>query len=54
MISMRQLARGAQLAPNLRVLQRSRAFASVSNSPLDKKVEMTNWEKGHYINYKYV
>lgn len=28
------------------------AYATVSNPPLDQKVEMTNWEKGHYINYK--
>ncbi|KAK5099474.1 Aconitate hydratase mitochondrial [Lithohypha guttulata] len=27
-------------------------YATVSNPPLDQKVEMTNWEKGHYINYK--
>lgn len=32
---------------------KSRAtYATVSNPPLDQKVEMTNWEKGHYINYK--
>ena len=24
----------------------------MTDDPLDKKVEMTNWEKGHYINYK--
>jgi aconitate hydratase len=29
-----------------------RGFASVSDAPLSKKVEMTNWEKGNYINYK--
>ncbi|KAL9110106.1 MAG: hypothetical protein Q9227_005300 [Pyrenula ochraceoflavens] len=29
-----------------------RTLATVTDSPLDKKVEMTNWEKGHYINYK--
>lgn len=29
-----------------------RAFATVSDAPLSKKVEMTNWEKGHYINYQ--
>jgi len=35
-----------------RVLGR-RGLASVSDAPnLSKKVEMTNWEKGHYINYK--
>lgn len=26
-------------------------FASVNDTALTKKVEMTNWEKGHYINY---
>ncbi|KIW00837.1 aconitate hydratase, mitochondrial [Verruconis gallopava] len=30
-----------------------RGFASVvDTSKLDRKVEMNNWEKGHYINYK--
>jgi aconitate hydratase len=24
----------------------------VRDDPLDRKVEMTNWEKGHYLNYK--
>ncbi|KAK6442878.1 Aconitate hydratase mitochondrial [Oleoguttula sp. CCFEE 5521] len=28
-----------------------RTFASVQDAPLTKKVEMTNWEKGHFINY---
>ncbi|KAG9999990.1 hypothetical protein KCU84_g23731, partial [Aureobasidium melanogenum] len=28
-----------------------RAFATVGDSPLSKKVEMTNWETGNYINY---
>ncbi|SMR63353.1 unnamed protein product [Zymoseptoria tritici ST99CH_3D1] len=28
-----------------------RSFATVNDSALTKKVEMTNWEKGHYINY---
>nr|BAJ99195.1 predicted protein [Hordeum vulgare subsp. vulgare] len=27
-------------------------YATVTDDPLSKKVEMTNWEKGHYINYK--
>lgn len=27
-------------------------YATVGDHPLDQKVEMTNWEKGHYINYK--
>ncbi|KAB8229757.1 aconitase family-domain-containing protein [Aspergillus alliaceus] len=30
----------------------TRGFATVSDSPLDKKVEMSNVEKGNYINYK--
>ncbi|KAF1808493.1 mitochondrial aconitate hydratase [Eremomyces bilateralis CBS 781.70] len=29
-----------------------RTFATVGDSPLSRKVEMTNWEKGHYINYQ--
>ncbi|MCJ1367355.1 Aconitate hydratase mitochondrial [Acarospora aff. strigata] len=52
MISTRQFARLGKLTPSLRVLPRVRTFATVSDDPLDKKVEMTNWEKGHYINYK--
>ncbi|KAK5690408.1 Aconitate hydratase mitochondrial [Elasticomyces elasticus] len=28
-----------------------RTFATPSSTPLDQKVEMTNWEKGHYIPY---
>jgi len=28
-----------------------RQLATVSDAPLSRKVEMTNWEKGHYINY---
>ncbi|KAI9773456.1 MAG: Aconitate hydratase mitochondrial [Geoglossum simile] len=27
-------------------------MATVGDAPLDKKVEMNNWEKGNYINYK--
>ncbi|KAI9738366.1 MAG: Aconitate hydratase mitochondrial [Cirrosporium novae-zelandiae] len=30
----------------------ARCYATVGDNPLDRKVEMTNWEKGHYINYK--
>ncbi|KAI9710535.1 MAG: Aconitate hydratase mitochondrial [Bogoriella megaspora] len=29
-----------------------RGLATVSDAPLNRKVEMTNWEKGHYINYQ--
>ncbi|KAL7774646.1 hypothetical protein CFE70_005560 [Pyrenophora teres f. teres 0-1] len=29
-----------------------RQLATVSDAALSRKVEMTNWEKGHYINYK--
>ncbi|KAF1837954.1 aconitate hydratase [Decorospora gaudefroyi] len=28
-----------------------RQLATVSDAPLSRKVEMTNWENGHYINY---
>ncbi|RVX75288.1 Aconitate hydratase, mitochondrial [Exophiala mesophila] len=61
MMSARPLGRlasrlGSQFGTPLRA---SRAgYATVSDSPLDKNksprllVEMTNWEKGHYINYK--
>jgi len=34
-------------------MPRSRTLATLTDSPLDKKVEMTNWETGNYINYKY-
>ncbi|BDD55649.1 Aconitate hydratase mitochondrial [Monascus purpureus] len=50
MISTR-LARAGGLAPRSRLLLRTRGMATVSD-PLDKKVEMTNWETGNYINYK--
>ncbi|KAL1602800.1 Aconitate hydratase mitochondrial [Paraconiothyrium brasiliense] len=33
-------------------LVQRRQLATVSDAPLSKKVEMTNWEKGHYINYQ--
>lgn len=29
-----------------------RQLATVSDASLSRKVEMTNWEKGHYINYQ--
>ncbi|KAJ5679795.1 Aconitate hydratase [Penicillium macrosclerotiorum] len=51
MISTR-LARAAALAPKTRLTLGTRAFATIGNDPLDKKVEMTNQEKGNYINYK--
>ncbi|KAL8939890.1 MAG: hypothetical protein Q9211_002533 [Gyalolechia sp. 1 TL-2023] len=46
MISTRHVARLGKL------LARPRTMATVTDDPLSKKVEMTNWEKGHYINYK--
>ncbi|KAJ5206320.1 Aconitase/3-isopropylmalate dehydratase large subunit alpha/beta/alpha subdomain 1/3 [Penicillium cf. griseofulvum] len=49
MISTR-LARAGALAPKFRLVTGTRAFATAN--PLDKKVEMTNQETGHYINYK--
>jgi aconitate hydratase len=51
MISTRLTRLGA-LGTKSRVLLGSRSLATVADSPLDKKVEMTNWEKGNYINYK--
>ncbi|OQD60074.1 hypothetical protein PENPOL_c028G05962 [Penicillium polonicum] len=50
MISTR-LARAGALAPKFRLATGTRAFATAID-PLDKKVEMTNQETGHYINYK--
>lgn len=41
-----------RLVPNGRFLSRSRTMATVTDDPLSKKVEMTNWEQGNYINYK--
>lgn len=36
-----------------RALLNRRGLATVSDAPdLSRKVEMTNWEKGHYINYQ--
>ncbi|KAI9827632.1 MAG: hypothetical protein M1819_006921 [Sarea resinae] len=52
MISTRHFARVGKLAPSLRLAPQMRTLATVRDDPLDKKVEMTNWEKGHYINYK--
>lgn len=51
MISSR-LARAGALASKSRLISGTRAFATVGNDPLDKKVEMTNYETGNYINYK--
>ncbi|KAJ6106490.1 hypothetical protein N7512_010007 [Penicillium capsulatum] len=51
MISTR-LARAGALAPKSRLFFGTRAFATAGSNPLDKKVEMTNYEKGNYINYK--
>lgn len=51
MISTR-LARMGALAPKSRLVLGARGMATVGDNPLDKKVEMTLWEKGNYINYK--
>ncbi|CAG8050604.1 unnamed protein product [Penicillium nalgiovense] len=40
------LTRAAALLPRIR------DFATIGNDPLARKVEMTNQETGHYINYK--
>ncbi|KXT15477.1 hypothetical protein AC579_3376 [Pseudocercospora musae] len=42
---------GARLAARQLPRLGRRSFATVNDSALTKKVEMTNWEKGHYINY---
>ncbi|OQD74691.1 hypothetical protein PENDEC_c010G06872 [Penicillium decumbens] len=47
-----RLARAGALAPKSRLFLGPRSFATVTNDPLDKKVEMTIHEKGNYINYK--
>ncbi|CAI6338513.1 unnamed protein product [Periconia digitata] len=46
---MQKFARLGRLGQNL--VQR-RQLATISDAPLSKKVEMTNWEKGHFINYQ--
>ncbi|QSS51126.1 aconitase [Histoplasma capsulatum var. duboisii H88] len=51
MISTR-IGRLGALASKSRTLLGVRGLATVSDSPLDKKVEMCNHEKGNYINYK--
>ncbi|PLB50174.1 aconitate hydratase [Aspergillus steynii IBT 23096] len=51
MISTR-LARMGALAPKSRLFLGTRGLATVNESALDKKVEMTNSEKGNFINYK--
>ncbi|KAG0125153.1 aconitase family-domain-containing protein [Tuber indicum] len=48
----RHLPRASKLAAGLRLGQKYRGLATVSDDPLSRKVEMTNWEKGNYINYK--
>lgn len=40
------------LAPKSRLFLGARGLATASEHPLDKKVEMSNVEKGNYINYK--
>ncbi|KAL2009798.1 hypothetical protein VTN00DRAFT_5605 [Thermoascus crustaceus] len=47
-----KLARLGALGSKSRMLLGTRSLATVADAPLDKKVEMTNWEKGNYINYK--
>ena len=52
MIATRHMARMGRLVPSVRALQRTRSLATVTDDPLSDKVEMSNWEKGNYINYK--
>ncbi|OJD22490.1 hypothetical protein ACJ73_06164 [Blastomyces percursus] len=48
-----RIGRLSALASKSRAILGARSMATVSDSPLDKKVEMCNHEKGNYINYKY-
>ncbi|RPB25523.1 putative mitochondrial aconitate hydratase [Terfezia boudieri ATCC MYA-4762] len=48
----RHLPRAAKLSTSFKLAQRVRGFASVTENPLDRKVEMNLWEKGNYINYR--
>ncbi|KAI5806236.1 putative aconitate hydratase mitochondrial precursor [Geopyxis carbonaria] len=51
----RHLPRASKLCStpsSLRLTPRHRCLATVSDGPLSQKVEMTNWEKGNYIDYK--
>ena len=52
MISTRHVAPMGRLVPSVRALQNTRSLATVTDDPLSDKVEMSNWEKGNYINYK--
>ena len=45
-------SRALRLRLGGRAVFRPRFYATVSDAPLDQKVEMNNWEKGNYINYK--
>ncbi|KAI9833814.1 MAG: Aconitate hydratase mitochondrial [Phylliscum demangeonii] len=51
---LRQIARRGMPTPmpSLQAGMRRRRLATVRDDPLARQVEMTNWEKGHYINYK--
>ncbi|PKY00839.1 aconitate hydratase [Aspergillus campestris IBT 28561] len=51
MISTR-FARMGALGPKSRLFLGARGLATAGSNPLDRKVEMTNFEKGNYINYK--
>ncbi|KAF8541953.1 putative aconitate hydratase mitochondrial precursor [Trichophaea hybrida] len=50
----RHIPRASKLCSGsvFRLTQRQRGLATATDDPLNKKVEMTNWEKGNYINYK--
>ena len=59
MVSTMSLSRtGARLAsrsftkPSTTSILNRRQYATVGDYDLNKKVEMNNWEKGHYINYQ--
>ncbi|EEQ85091.2 hypothetical protein RJZ56_002501 [Blastomyces dermatitidis] len=47
-----RIGRLSALASKSRAILGARSMATVNDSPLDKKVEMCNHEKGNYINYK--
>ncbi|KAF3077870.1 Aconitate hydratase mitochondrial, partial [Orbilia oligospora] len=50
--TVRALPRACKVNAGFKTAQRLRGLATVTDSPLDKKVNQNNWEKGSYINYK--
>ncbi|KAM0818516.1 putative Aconitase family-domain-containing protein [Seiridium cardinale] len=52
MLATRQVLGNATRSRVMANLSLRRTMATVSDSPLDKKVKQNNWEEGNFINYK--